>query len=302
MSLHTRRIGPDAGEMLEGPHRLPDHHAATVEGAAAALPGGTQKLGLKREIDDFRHPHFRPQQRRIERQTGMSSHSHRSGVDQAVRAFHRRRKVIGGRDCPAGVVSCDSAREHFGTLVIPVDDEELLHSEAHRGVSDGRTRPPGTEEHHAPPPCVAQLLPEGHGEARAIGVEAFAPTFAEDDRVDGADGVRVLGQLGQQRQHGLLARVRDVEAAEARRLDRVDQPRQIGDTAPVLGEIDQPIVQGQAVVLRFLLVQSRRKGFLDSLSDQADQKVTLRRPAGCRTAMAHFPVSPGFIFHRHSLA
>src|SRR6195256_4872031 len=62
MSLHARSIGPDAREMLEGAHGLPDHHAAAVEGAAAALPGGTQKLRLQREIDDLRYPPFRSQQ------------------------------------------------------------------------------------------------------------------------------------------------------------------------------------------------------------------------------------------------
>src|SRR5438094_9866259 len=86
MSLHARGIGPDTRELLKGPHGLPDHHAAAVEGAAAAGAGGAQKLGLEREIDDVRHPYFRSQQGRIERQTGMSRHSPRSGVDQAVRA------------------------------------------------------------------------------------------------------------------------------------------------------------------------------------------------------------------------
>src|SRR2546428_12301790 len=80
MSFHPRSIGHDAREMLEGPHRLPDHHTAAVEGAAAAAPGGAQKLGLEREIDDLRHPHLRPQQGRIERETGMSRPSRRSGV------------------------------------------------------------------------------------------------------------------------------------------------------------------------------------------------------------------------------
>src|SRR6266850_1979310 len=93
---------------------------------------------------------------------------------------------------PAWVLSSDSARKQFGALAVPVDDEELLHSERHRGVGDGRTRAPGAKEHHAPPRCIAQLPSEGHGESRAIGVEAFAPAFAEDHRVDGADGARVL--------------------------------------------------------------------------------------------------------------
>src|SRR6266536_3897300 len=77
-------------------------------------------------------------------------------------------------------------------------------------------------------------------------------------------------------QHGLLARVRDVEAVEARRLGRVDQPRQIGDTGPALGEVDQPIAQSQSLTPGLLLVQRGRKRCLDSLSDQADQEFALR--------------------------
>src|SRR6266849_7761046 len=125
MSLHARSIGPDAREMLKGPHRLPDHHTATVEGAAATLYGGAQKFGLKREIDDLRHPHCRSQQGLIERQARMSRHSRRSGVDQAVSAPRGRCELIGGRNRPAGVVSSDSARQRFGALVVLVDDEEL---------------------------------------------------------------------------------------------------------------------------------------------------------------------------------
>ena len=261
--------------MLEGPHGLPDRHPAAIEGSAAALSGGAQKFGLQREVDDLRDPHFRPQQGRIQRQTGISCHSHRSGVDQAVRPFRRRCNVIGRRDHPVGVVSCDSARQRFGALMVPVDDEELLHAQAHHGVSDGRAGPSCAEQHHAPPRRIAQLLPEGYGEARAIGVEAFAPAFAEDHRVDGADGACLFGEPGQQGQRSLLARMRDVQTVEARRFGRVDQPRQIGNAAPVPGEIDQLIVQSEPLAPGFLLVQSGREGFLNPLADQADQEFPL---------------------------
>ena len=150
-------------------------------------------------------------------------------VDQAVRAFRRGCELVGSRHS-ARAVSRDSARQRFGALVVPVDDEKPLHPEAHRSVGDGRARAPGAEENDLPSRCIAQLLRERPGEAQAIGVEAFALALAEDHRVDGADGARILGQLGEQRQHGLLARVRDVEAVETRRLGRVDQPRQIVDT------------------------------------------------------------------------
>ena len=128
---------------------------------------------------------------------------------------------------------------------------------------------------HLHPRRVAQLLCERPGEARAIGVEAFAPAFAEDHRVDGADGACLFGEPGQQGQRSLLARMRDVETVEARRFGRVDQPRQIGNAAPVPGEIDQLIVQSESLAPGFLLVQRGREGFLNPLADQADQEFAL---------------------------
>jgi len=62
-------------------------------------------------------------------------------------------------------------------------------------MGDGGARAAGAEEHDAPPRSIGQLLSERHGEARAIGIEAFALAIAEDHGVDSADGARVRGKL-----------------------------------------------------------------------------------------------------------
>jgi len=77
----------------------------------------------------------------------------------------------------------------------------------------------------------------------------------------------------QQRQHRLLARVRDVEAVEAGCLGRVDQLRRSSTHGPILDEVDQADTAVQPVILRFLLVQRGRKGFLNPLADQTTRNL-----------------------------
>jgi len=111
---------------------------------------------------------------------------------------------------------------------------------------------------------VAQLVAERRGESRVVRVEALALAVAKHHRVDRVDGPRLLGELVEQRQHRLLARVGDVEPVESRTLRRFDQPRKIADRVSALREIDELVAERQPVVARLRFVQrgSAIPGFL----------------------------------------
>ena len=149
-------------------------------------------------------------------------------------------------------------------------------------MRDRRTGAAGTEQADMAERDVAQSASKRRGEAGPIGIVADALAVPENDGVDRADRLGVGRKPVEQRQHGLLARMRDIDAGEPDRLRGVEQSRQIRRTAPVAGEVDQLIMQREAEMARLVLVQRRGARPLDTLADQADQKFSRRRRSrGC---------------------
>jgi hypothetical protein len=99
-------------------------------------------------------------------------------------------------------------------------------------VRDRRAGAAGTKQADIAERDVAQSASKRRGEAGPIGVVADAPAVLENDGVDRANCLGVGREPVEQRQHGLLARMRDIDAGKPDRLRSVEQSRQIRRTAP----------------------------------------------------------------------
>ncbi len=90
-----------------------------------------------------------------------------------------------------------------------------------------------------------------------------------------ADGLGIVGQLGEQRNDGLLARVRDVEARETHAFGSREQLGQGIDAETELLQVDQLVDAAQAMFRSFTLVHCRRPRCLNARTDEAEQDIGL---------------------------
>jgi hypothetical protein len=256
---------------------------SSVQGAATPFPGGAQKLGLERHIDDFREPHLASQQGWIERHTWVARHSRRRSMDHAVGPLDHCGDVIGGREDPLRKSPCHPLRKQLCARFVAVDDEQARRTRSEDRIRYGRPGAAGPDQDNVLSGDVSEFLAERDEESRAVRVEPLALAVAEHHRIDCVDGTGFIGKLLEERQHGLLARIRDVESVESRGFGRFDQPRQIGDALPALCEVDELIVKRESLAPGFLLVQRGRARSLDSFADQTDQELGLRLEARYRS-------------------
>src|SRR6185369_16767808 len=133
--------------------------------------------------------------------------------------------------------------------------------------------------------------------ARTVGVVACQPAGGDDYGVHRADRAGFLRNPVEQRNHGLLAGKRDVDAAEALARRVAQQPGQgLGADAEHI-EVDQLILEPQTLRLRLALVQCRRPGALDARADQAaEQMLHSARMPFSRISFAHLSCSVAIHF------
>jgi hypothetical protein len=185
------------------------------------------------------------------------------------------------------------------TRRVGVHQHKLGDAHAQGCFGDRRARPAGAQQHHTlelwcsqPGQCTLQAPAPADG----VGVVAHGGagrSAGKDHRVDGADRPRLVGQGVHQRQHGLLAGEGDVESGEPHLPGRRQQPRQGLDAEARHLEVDQLVVQRQALRARLGLVERGRQRALDAGADQADQPLVpalrpLRGGRQRRFGDAHF--------------
>jgi hypothetical protein len=100
---------------------------------------------------------------------------------------------------------------------------------------------------------------------------ADPPAIPQHHGVDRAERARVGRHVVQQRQHRLLAGVRDVQSVEAHPLGRGQQLRQCVGAESEHLQVDQLVEIPQALGGRFGLVQGSGPRRLDAGADQADE-------------------------------
>ena len=143
---------------------------------------------------------------------GVGGHAGRRRVDEPVgvgRArLERRRPPRRGARAPRRAAAARSLARRRRTLSRSAPERE------HR-VGDRRARPAGAEQHDALGARARQAALERLAEAARVGVVADRAPVAQHDRVDRAERGRLGRQLVELVDHELLARVRDVEPAQA---------------------------------------------------------------------------------------
>ena len=277
--VHPRRIRLPAREELEAAGRLPDVHVPAVDGVAADAPRRLQQRGLERNVDDVRHPHRGPEQLRRHRQPGRARHSRRRRMDEAAGAAQRRPEVRGSRSRDRRRSARSAARRGPRPAGRP--------GRRPRGAPAPRRSTASAHAEPAPPaPSSTTRERSASGRARrnpqlqpAPSVlwpdESIAPAH---DGVHRADGAHLLGQLVEQRDHRLLARIGDVQPGEAHDARRLDQRGQDVRAAAGSVEVDQLVVQTHAVVPGLLFLQRRRQRALDAGADEpAEQRSSMAR-------------------------
>ena len=172
-------------------------------------------------------------------------------------------------------------RQRLRALRLAIDDHQPAGAQPQRRFGHRRAGPARAQLHHAAHGRLRQRAPEGPRPARAVGVVADQAAAAVDDGVHRAHRLGLLGQLVEQRHHGLLAGVGDVQPVEPHGAGGRDQRGQLLDARAGGVEVDQLVVQPKAVVGGLLLVQPRRQGALDARADEADEQLLHGRAVLC---------------------
>ena len=165
-----------------------------------------QQRCLQRNVDDVGHPHRVPEQLRGQRQPGRVRRPSRRRMDEAAGAVERRPEVRARARATIVEMRVQPGGEGHGPRDVLIDDHEVCRAQAEHGVGAGRSGPASADQDNAREVRRRQGAPEPPAPARAIGVvpdESIAPA---NDGVHRADGLRLLGQLIEQRNHRLLAR------------------------------------------------------------------------------------------------
>ena len=112
----------------------------------------------------------------------------------------------------------EEADQRLGPMEVAVEDDDPLEALGDQPVDDGAGAAAGAEDHGgARHPLLPDEGLEGDAEARHVGVVADEALALAGDRVDGAGGVRLLGQAVDEAGRLLLVGDRDVRPQERRR-------------------------------------------------------------------------------------
>jgi hypothetical protein len=106
----------------------------------------------------------------------------------------------------------------LGLRRVGVDERQLTRAQGEDRMRDRRTGAAGTEEADMAERDIAQSASKWRGEAGPIGIVSDAFAIPENDGVDRANRLGVGRKAVEQRQHGLLARMRDIDAGKSDRL------------------------------------------------------------------------------------
>ena len=235
-------------------------------------PRDPQQLGFEGEIHDLGDPEIRTKQRRGKRtDRGVACHPRRRRVDESVGA-PQRRAHIAFRVHTTGKRRGQSIRERASALVNGVDDDQLPRAQLERRVRRRRACPAGAKLNDPPESGAWQVLDDTLPEPPPVRVVPDSTATVEDDRVHGADRAGLVRQIGQERHHRLLARVRDVQPGEAHSLGRRQQFRKrLGVQAEAV-EIDALVDAAQPVGGRFLFVHRGRARRVDAGADETEEQ------------------------------
>ncbi len=231
------------------------------------LPRGIEQRGVDGEVHDLQHVQVRAQQLPGQGQVGHLVHAHRGGV-------YRARGVgdVGrGHGASRAVLAVELSGQRLGSRRVHVVETQFLHAHGQRRVRDGRARAAGTQQ-HAREVGIGQLALEVPGSAPAVGVVADELAVAVHHGVDRPHGARLVGELVQQRDDGLLAGEGDAQPGKA---DGAYGGEQRG--AGLGGvQVYELLVPAQAVVARFLFLHRRRERMLNACANQAEKQLALR--------------------------
>ena len=145
----------------------------------------------------------------------------------------------------------------------------------------------GAQLHHVLQRDPGHVAAESLREAPPVRVLAAPPAVAQHHRVHRPQRSGIQRQFIEQRDHRLLAWVRDVETIETHALCGQQQVRQRLASQPQPVQVDLSIDVVQTLLGTFLLVHERRAGQLDAGPDQTDQQA--------------FPVRDMVRAHRHGI-
>ena len=209
----------------------------------------------------------------------MRRHAHGGCVDEPARVaqpvaelFGRRSAYIAFRE--AGV---DGRGEIARALLFEVDDRQSPSAELHQGMRDCRTRTSGADQDDRIERRVRQAAHKRLAKAEDVGVVAGRSAVVEDDGVHGAECNGPGGEIVEPLEHELLARVRDVQAAEAEALCVCEK---LADRARVeieVVEIDHLVDVTEPEAVRRGLVQGGAQRRADAGADKADDAAAVRR-------------------------
>ena len=280
MGVHALGIRFEARENTHRVDRLVDRHAAAAQRAATERFGGLQQRGADREIDDVRDPQIAVQQFDRQRQAGQFRHAGRRRVNQAVGGGERlARSEVAGADLRGREALLQFVGERAARVASTSNSVSDLRAHGQRGMRDRRTRAARAKLHHAFQRHIRQAALERARETGPVGVVADAFAVLEQHRVDRAECAGVVGEFVEQRNHRLLARIRDVQSVEAHAFGGGEQIGQRGAIELQRFQIDAAVhvVQPELAALFFVHRGSQRSA--DARADQADQ-IGMRRGLG----------------------
>ena len=136
-------------------------------------------------------------------------------------------------------------------------------------MADGRAGPAGAEQHDVVGARAGQAALERLAEAAGVGVVPDPPAVVEDDGVDGAERLGLGRERVELGHDELLARMGDVEAAQAVVVRLPHQRADVGRRPLELVEVEQPVLVVDAEQRRFALVQRRAQRHADAGADQS---------------------------------
>ncbi len=160
----------------------------------------------------------------------------------------------------------------------PVEHEEPPSRHSHQRMRDRGAGTARAKEHHPVEIGARQRLLEAPAPSGSVGVVADKAPVPVDDRVDRADRAGLLGELVQQRHDRLLAGEGDIQASEAHDPRCRKQHRQRLRAAARTFQVDQLIVQAQAMASCLLLLHRGRERGADARTDQADKCLASWKP------------------------
>ena len=167
-------------------------------------------------------------------------------------------------------MAVDRFREIDCTLWVGVENRQAARAELHERVCDRCPRAAGANQDDPVQGGSGKPADKGFAEAEEIRVVADGPSVAEDNRVHCAKGDCLRRELVEALHHELLARMGDVEPAEAHSLRLREKLANRVRAELELVEIDDlvDVPKTEAVGLGF--VERRTERVRDSRTDESD--------------------------------